>query len=76
MRNFIDAKLVKTKKEKVDKDKIDNFIVIFNDILNDPDNENGDESFSANTTLDDLPLLNEIEFTEVKQRALKMGVIS
>lgn len=62
MITFIHAETVKTKKEKIDLSKIDEFIHKFNKVIMQGDDENEDNSFSLNDGLNRIPTLNDHEF--------------
>ena len=53
-------------KQRVDQDNVDAFINKFNELIE-------KHRFTANTGLDDIPTLNENEFSLVKSKAHKMG---
>src|SRR5437588_13109762 len=69
---FISSSSAKLKKEKVDEKRVDAFITKFNYILRNGI-EDGDESFTANTSLNKIPTLNDVEFELVAIRADEQG---
>lgn len=72
MKEFIDARNVKLKKEKVNYETIDKFITYFNGIIS-AGAESGDGSFYLNNGIDKIPTLNDSEFEYAVKQALEKG---
>ena len=73
MRKFINSSDVKTKKEKIDKEKIEKFIDKFNWFIRKGE-DSGDGSISMNNGLDKIPTLNDNEFKYTVKLAKKEGL--
>lgn len=72
MKEFIDAKEVKLKKEKVNYLTVENFITKFNRAIN-IGKEEGDGSSHLNSGLENIPILNDAEFDIVVGKAHLKG---
>jgi len=72
MKEFIDAKNVKLKKEKVNYETVDDFITQFNGIIS-MGAESGDGSFHLNNGIDKIPTLNDSEFEFAEKQANEKG---
>jgi len=69
---FINASAVKTKKERINYKKVDNFILKFNKEFLKGENS-GDEFFYLNNGLDKIELLNDNEFNYAVKLAKDAG---
>lgn len=74
MKTFTHASSVKISKEKIDLNKVEKFIDMFNKIfMKKSIHENGDGSFSMNTGLTKIPYLNFLEVEHAKALAKHQG---
>lgn len=75
MKTFINASTVKLKEEKTNEKKLNIFIGMFNNVIESEkeEYENGDGSFSMNSSLDKIPILNDNEFELAVKLAKEQG---
>ena len=69
--NFINAKKVKSRKEKIDAKKVEKFISVFNSAIKTIYEE--DYGVSLNTGFDKIPMLNYTEFEHAAKLTRKEG---